>query len=125
MHQWFVKRGRIGIVKDGDFILFDIDSEGSESCLLTALDAKEIADILTVVAHEIWENQTERGEYTQQYKITDSGMYQWVNIDSEIFVSVSDDSSAIVITLIGASPFKMDVSQAVEFIQIVQSFLSA
>ncbi|MBU2713180.1 hypothetical protein [Zooshikella harenae] len=124
MHQWFVKQGRIGIVRDGNFLNLYVDPEGCDKCLLTALDAKEITEILTTLAHEIWEGQIEREEYTQQYNETESGHFQWKNSGSVITVGVSSDFSAIEIKINGNSPFKMSINQVVEFIQIVQMYLS-
>ena len=125
MHQWFVKQGRIGIARDEDLIDFDVDPEGHDHCLLTALDAKEIAEILTGVAHEIWESQTERPPYRQGYEETSAGRYQWQNSANAVTLGVASDHSAIEVALEGASPFKMNVNQAVELIQIIQRHLSS
>ena len=110
-------------MREGSFILLDIDPEENDSCLLTALDAKKITEILTDSAHEIG-NSTKREEYVQQYQETDVGHYQWGSSDGKITVGVAADNASIELSLKGQSPFKMSVNQTVEFIQIFQRFLS-
>ncbi|RDH45129.1 hypothetical protein [Zooshikella ganghwensis] len=78
---------------------------------------------MTTLAHDIWESQIEREKYTQQYKETESGHFQWKSSDSVIIVGVSSDFSAIEIKINGSSHFKMSINQVVEFIQIVQTRL--
>ncbi len=123
MYQWFVKRGRISIERQGDLIFIDIDGEGAESCLLTPLDAKEITDIVTSLSQTIWESQTEYSNYSQQYFTTDNKQFLWRNSENELLLDLYSNAPAIELALTGPSPFKMNVNQSVELIQIVQQHL--
>jgi hypothetical protein len=78
-YQWFVQTGRIGIWLDGAQVCLEVDSEGSEACVLTRQDAEEVARILTELSRKLWLASPDRTEpFVPQVKTLTPYSYQWV-----------------------------------------------
>ncbi len=120
-----MKRGRIGLSTNENDLLLEIDTDGNESCLLTALDAREVSELMTDYAKQIWETSEEKEEYKQIYTVTTDNKYSWKSTGCELIVGLDKSQESVEIQYQGNIPYIVSVNQAVEIIQALQSYISS
>ena len=123
VHQWLVVRGRLAIWSEGPVILLELDPEGSAYCVLSAQDAKEIAEIIANEAEPIWEASGRAldraaqidGDVAASCKLsTEAGTLAAMVHDVQPLVALAYDSGAVC---------RMNVVQAISLAQILQHMI--
>jgi hypothetical protein len=125
VHQWLVKSGRLAISSDADRICVEVDPEGAGACSLTAQDAREVVQILTVHARALWESAAPQSPYIQSLQALSESAYRWQTESGVLTVLKPAEVAEIAISFEGTSPCRLTVGEAVEVIQIIEHLLKS
>ena len=122
-YKWLVARGTISVAIDSKHVALEPDPEGSAYCVLTAQDAREIANIITELARTLWEASDKLPE-PQAVVEADSRSSKLRTASGAVSLIAHESKPLIALAYDGQGAPMLNVTQAVAFVQLIERMLN-
>lgn len=119
-YQWLVKKGRLGLSAQDNWVLIEVDTEGGSSCVLTRQDAVEVSAILTDLAGPIWERSDQSAPFTPSLVMLSESACRWSVENGDLMLFAVPGSGDVGLAFSGAGACSLSVPKVVEVVQILQ-----
>ena len=123
-YQWLVKKGRLSLSIDQQFILLQAYPEGGDICILTPEDVDDIIGILSELARTLWEKSGHQsGPLRTMQEIIDADL-SWPTPQDTLTLIPSPETNDLKFKVSGRRECQLSMEQSIELAQVLEQLIS-